>query len=113
MSFTANLTEIVSRNSNGLLSAHSTWLRSPLGSIAQVVNGYPFDSSLFDKQRGVPLIRIRDILKTSTDSKFTGEVPAGYWVEPGDIVIGMDGDFNLSPAVEPGPVLFSSTLARG
>ncbi len=96
MSFTANLTDIVARNANGLLSVHETWQRTPLATVAQVLNGFPFDSSRFDKQRGVPLLRIRDILKTSTDCHFMGDVPPGYWVEPGDIVIGMDGDFNAA-----------------
>ncbi len=67
-----------------------------LSSVADVLNGYPFDSSHFDVVEGVPLIRIRDILPGRTETRFNGPVddPRMLRVANGDLVVGMDGDFN-------------------
>lgn len=60
--------------------------------------GFPADSRFFSNERkGIPLIRIRDIYSHDTEvyynnSDFTTE----YIVNNGDILIGMDGDFNVS-----------------
>lgn len=60
--------------------------------------GFPADSRFFSNERkGIPLIRIRDIYSHDTEiyynnSDFTPE----YIVNNGDILIGMDGDFNVS-----------------
>lgn len=96
MSFTANLADIVAENANGLLNTHPTWERVELRNVASILNGYPFDSKAFDKSKGTPLIRIRDIRATTTDVQYTGEIPDGYWVTKGEIVVGMDGDFNTA-----------------
>jgi type I restriction enzyme, S subunit len=96
MSFTANLQDIVEQNENGLLSKHQSWDRIELKSVANVTNGFAFKSKLFSKSEGVPIIRIRDILKAEPKTFYTGETPEGYWVNHGDLLIGMDGDFNHS-----------------
>lgn len=96
MSFSENIDEIVARNENGLLGAHSFWCRVRLSEVAEILNGYPFNSKQFSKASGVPLIRIRDIGGKDTDINFTGEVPEGYWIYSDDILVGMDGDFNTS-----------------
>jgi type I restriction enzyme S subunit len=59
-----------------------------------VVNGYPFDATKFNKESGQPLIRIRDILGSTTDCLYNGEIPEAFWIENQDLLIGMDGDFN-------------------
>jgi type I restriction enzyme S subunit len=59
-----------------------------------LINGYPFDSDGFNPTTGMPLIRIRDLLSGSTETFFDGEVPPAVIVRPGDLVVGMDGDFN-------------------
>lgn len=42
------------------------------------------------------MIRIRDVARGRTDTRFSGEVPEGYWIKAGDLLIGMDGDFVCS-----------------
>jgi type I restriction enzyme S subunit len=94
MSFTASLLEIVARNGNGLLNTHPTWSRVGLGEIAGILNGFPFPSSRFSHDIGFPLLRIRDVLKTSTQTRYEGEYDATFILQPGELVVGMDGDFN-------------------
>jgi type I restriction enzyme S subunit len=68
-----------------------------LGSIYEAVDviyGAPFASAQFNSdQRGQPLIRIRDLINEKP-GVWTPEIhPKGYKVKPGDIVVGMDGEF--------------------
>ena len=62
--------------------------------IADVVYGAPFASSQFNTDGiGTPLIRIRD-LANENPGIWTSEVhPKRYMVRPGNIVVGMDGEF--------------------
>jgi type I restriction enzyme S subunit len=94
MSFTSSLAEIIAENANRLLGKHGGWERVRLAEIASVQNGAPFPSELFSRIEGFPLLRIRDILTNTTEARFTGEIDPLFIVEPGDLVIGMDGDFN-------------------
>lgn len=70
------------------------WQIYPVYSIATVTYGAPFDSKLFKATPpGIPLVRIRD-LKDESPAVFTEEKhPKGYLIQPGDIVVGMDGEF--------------------
>ena len=86
--------EIVNSGKHPLLAIHNTWNRIPLKKVAQVQNGYAFKSSLFTKSEGMPLIRIRDIGKGKTQQFYSGDYSEDYVVKQGDILIGMDGDFN-------------------
>ena len=96
MSFNADLNDLIITNENGLLSKHISWERLPLKKVARIVNGYPFDSRFFNNNNGVQLIRIRDIFKIQTESLYNGPIPDGYWVSSGDIIIGMDGNFDCA-----------------
>ncbi|MBL0467236.1 restriction endonuclease subunit S [Aeromonas veronii] len=60
-----------------------------------ILSGYPFSSSDFSRESGIPLIRIRDIKNGITEINFSGHYQKEYIVENGDILIGMDGDFNV------------------
>ena len=62
--------------------------------IADVIYGAAFSSKLFNENStGWPLIRIRD-LTTYKPQFFTEEVhPKRTFIEPGDVVAGMDADF--------------------
>ena len=62
--------------------------------IADVIYGAPFSSAQFNTEGvGEPLLRIRD-LPSESPGVWTTEVhPKGYKVRPGDIVVGMDGEF--------------------
>jgi type I restriction enzyme S subunit len=70
------------------------WRNGSIYEIADVVYGAPFASKLFNSHRkGKPLIRIRDLADESP-TVWTTEVHAkGQLVRPGDIVVGMDGEF--------------------
>ncbi len=67
-----------------------------LSDIASVQNGFAFKSSYFDTNRGVPLIRIRDISKNDTEHRYWGEFDDQYLVKTDVILVGMDGDFTVS-----------------
>jgi type I restriction enzyme S subunit len=70
------------------------WRKGSVYETCHVIYGAPFSSKLFNGERlGSPLIRIRD-LKNETPGIFTEEIHSkGYMVQPGDIVVGMDGEF--------------------
>ena len=72
------------------------WKVQPVYEIAHVVCGAPFASSQFNTDGvGKPLVRIRD-LPNETPGVWTPEVhPKGHMVRPGDIVVGMDGEFRV------------------
>lgn len=74
----------------------SHWRDSRLADHAGLINGYPFDSSRFSLTEGVPLVRIRDILGCSTDVLWSGEPVEVAGIDTGDILVGMDGDFNVA-----------------
>lgn len=62
-----------------------------------VLNGYAFDSSLFTNDTNMmPLIRIRDINSSETEAYYMGEYPSDYIVHKDDVLVGMDGDFNVA-----------------
>ena len=70
------------------------WEVRGLGEVAMVIYGAPFSSKRFNNSgTGLPLIRIRD-LTTQNPTVFTDEQhPKGQLITPGDIVVGMDGEF--------------------
>ena len=62
----------------------------------KVICGLPFDSNKFTKEEGyIGLIRIRDISNNVTDMNYMGKYPKEALVHTGEILIGMDGDFNI------------------
>lgn len=68
-------------------------VKSPF-EIADILYGFPFNSKLFNEEgKGVPIIRIRDIQQNSKNTFTTENVNIRYFLEDGDILIGMDGDF--------------------
>ena len=70
------------------------WEVKALGELAKVIYGAAFASNRFnDSGTGRPLIRIRD-LATHDPRVFTDEQhPNGKLIQPGDVVVGMDGEF--------------------
>ena len=72
----------------------AVWDVGSVYQVAEVIYGAPFRSALFNEEGiGLPLIRIRD-LDTHEPKVFTPEEhPKGYRVQPGDLVVGMDGEF--------------------
>jgi type I restriction enzyme S subunit len=76
-----------------LLAKHESWERVELGEICTVLNGFPFKSVLFNREKGFPIVRIRDLSKGTTETLFDGEVPPEVLIGNGDLLIGMDGIF--------------------
>lgn len=73
-----------------------TWKVRRVQDLANLINGFPFDSSDFSSAGDLPLIRIRDVLAQSFETYISESVvPDTALVRDGDVVIGMDGDFNL------------------
>lgn len=70
------------------------WRVCSIYDVAAVTYGAPFASSRFNTEgRGIGLVRIRD-LKSELPGVFTEEIhPKGYLIQPGNIVVGMDGEF--------------------
>ena len=72
----------------------SNWTKSDIYSIADIIYGAPFASKLFNTDgEGVPIIRIRDLKEQAFVTYTTENHPKGHLIQPGDIVVGMDGEF--------------------
>ncbi|MEQ8846820.1 restriction endonuclease subunit S [Botrimarina sp.] len=73
-----------------------TWEIVAVDDLVQVQNGFAFKSSFFNEvQAGMPLIRIRDIAQQETQVYYSGEYREEFIVSKGDLLIGMDGNFNI------------------
>lgn len=77
-------------------SVPTNWTWIDLGKLVQMKSGFPFDSKQFtaDSQTGRPLIRIRDVVRGYTETFTAEDCPDEYIIHRGEILIGMDGDFN-------------------
>jgi type I restriction enzyme, S subunit len=72
------------------------WKINRVGDVVELINGYPFDSSLFSLGQGIRLIRIRDLTNTGEFTFYSGPEVKEAVVNTGDLLIGMDGDFNTA-----------------
>ena len=72
------------------------WEWKYLVDVATVQYGYPFEAEKFtDDESYIPLIRIRDVMPAQASTYYEGTYPPEYIVKKGDILVGMDGNFNL------------------
>lgn len=74
------------------------WCWIELGKLTSMKNGFPFDSKRFIRSKSAntrPLIRIRDVVNGATETYTDQECPKEYVIKKGEILIGMDGDFNV------------------
>ncbi len=72
------------------------WNELIIGDEITLLNGFPFNSSYFnDEKVGKPLIRIRDLLKSTQETYFSGKYSDNFLINKGDILVGMDGDFHI------------------
>ena len=94
MAFTMTVAELIDADTSGLLGKYLTWERVPLTDVASILNGAPFDSAFFNTTEGVPLVRIRDVIAGETNTYYSGMYDEAYLVRQGDLLVGMDGDFN-------------------
>lgn len=79
------------------MSYPTNWTSTPLGDVAEVLSGFAFKSKDFNTDgKGMPLVRIRDVVSGATGTYFSGDFDRRFIVRRGDILVGMDGDFNRS-----------------
>lgn len=72
----------------------SDWQESDIYAISNIIYGAPFASKLFNTNKnGIPIIRIRDLKEQNFVTYTTECHPKGYLIKPGDIIVGMDGEF--------------------
>lgn len=76
----------------------ANWIWVELGKLSSTKSGYPFDSKRFsgDKKGKRPIIRIRDVVRGYTETYTDEDCPEVFIINKGEILIGMDGDFNLA-----------------
>ena len=76
----------------------SSWKIVPSRWSAKFTYGFSADSRLFsNEKKGIPLIRIRDINSEDTEIYYKGtDYPKDAIIHNGDLLIGMDGDFNIA-----------------
>lgn len=67
-----------------------------LSEVCVIQYGFPFDSSKFSDINGMPLIRIRDVTRGYSETFTTENYQDEYIVYEDDLVIGMDGQFNIA-----------------
>ena len=77
---------------------NASWKIVELGDYVKILNGYPFDSGRFknSSENTFPLIRIRDVVRGYTETFTDEDCPDEYKIKKDEILIGMDGDFNIS-----------------
>ncbi|WP_271855622.1 restriction endonuclease subunit S [Patiriisocius marinus] len=67
-----------------------------LENCVDILSGYAFKSKLFNTEgKGIPIIRIRDVTSNSVSTYYDGSYNEEYLISNGDLLIGMDGKFNL------------------
>jgi len=67
-----------------------------ISDIVEVFNGYAFDSDSFNSDgKGLPIIRIRDVVPGYSETFYSGEYPKEYLIDNGALLVGMDGEFNI------------------
>ena len=65
--------------------------------VCDIQYGYAFDSKKFsDDSSFIPLIRIRDVKRGYSETFYSGTYSKGYIVHRNDLLIGMDGEFNIA-----------------
>jgi type I restriction enzyme S subunit len=72
-----------------------SWPVSILDKHVDILSGFAFKSSFFNENgEGLPLIRIRDVVGGQSSTYYSGEYSKDFIIENGDLLVGMDGDFN-------------------
>lgn len=82
-----------------------------LPEICTIQYGFPFDSAKFSTSEGMPLIRIRDVVRGYSETFTTEEYKEDYIVSKDDLLIGMDGEFNIAKWGET-PALLNQRVCR-
>ena len=65
--------------------------------ICDIQYGHAFDSKCFTEDSSYPqLVRIRDVKRGYSETYYSGDYPEEYILSEGDLLVGMDGEFNIA-----------------
>ena len=68
-----------------------------LHELCNIQYGYAFDSASFtDDASYTPLVRIRDVKRGYSETYYSGAYSDEYIIRAGDLLVGMDGEFNAA-----------------
>ena len=71
--------------------------KKKLTDLCAIQYGCAFDSGKFtDDEKYPPLIRIRDVKRGYSETFYCGDFQEEYIIHEGDVLIGMDGEFNIA-----------------
>lgn len=65
-----------------------------LGKHIDILSGFAFKSKDFKDHGQLPVIRIRDVKRGYSKTFYSGDYDKKYLVKDGDLLVGMDGEFN-------------------
>ena len=86
-------------------------MKKLLPEVCTIQYGFPFDSAKFSDSNGMPLIRIRDVVRGYSETYTTEEYKSEYIVHENDLLIGMDGEFNIAKRGKT-PALLNQRVCR-
>lgn len=87
-----------------LLTPREGWKINRLGNFVGFQTGFPFSSEYFNtKNKGLRLVKNRDLRSDDSIVYYSGDYPKDYLVNKGELLIGMDGDFE--------PILWKKDIA--
>ncbi|HAT1276013.1 TPA: restriction endonuclease subunit S [Corynebacterium striatum] len=92
-------------------TARHDWPMVRLGDVVEILNGFAFSSKDFGAEGEMPIIRIRDVVSGSTSTYYSGVWDKKYLIQPGEILVGMDGDFNYA-RWKSAPALLNQRVCR-
>jgi type I restriction enzyme S subunit len=87
------------------------WGRHRLGELVEILSGFAFDSENFADSGEMPIVRIRDVVRGRSQTFYKGKYDEKYVLRDGDMLIGMDGEFNLA-RWQSGPALLNQRVCR-
>jgi len=70
------------------------WQTRRLGDLVEILSGFAFDSAHFSDAGDLPIVRIRDVVPGYSSTFYLGEYEEKFVIQDGDLLIGMDGEFN-------------------
>ena len=72
-------------------------MKRKLTDLCSIQYGYAFDSDGFSPDENCPpLVRIRDVKRGYSETFYSGDYPSEYIIHSGDLLVGMDGEFNIA-----------------